>query len=148
MNVVLRPLDFNAAGEPVDGALHAAAQVFCEKEFGAKRDFKYYARCWAVLATKPEDSAYFEVMGLLGGRNTFDVQLFHVIPLSLDKEGMVLTHEARDKMIDRARSWCSDALYLSGQSVLVYVDPKTERYWRRFLKQIKAEPANRISVVV
>jgi hypothetical protein len=101
-----------------------------------------------VLSVREDEPEYFEVMGLLGCRNTVDFQLFHTTPISQDREGMKQVHEARDAMIARGKAFCSDSLYMTGQSVLVYVSSEAERYWRGFLKKIKAKQANRYTLEI
>lgn len=138
-------IDVDREGKPRDEKLGAAVQAFAEKQLGSKIVFPYYLRVWAILAIREDDEDYFEVVGVTSLRNSPDCPLFHIAPLTSDKAGLKLAEQARDLAVYRMHSYLQDA-GLSGGTVLIYVSETAQRYWRRFLKRIKAKPANRFEM--
>jgi hypothetical protein len=139
------PIDLDGQGNPKDARLGTAVQEYAKKEFGTPLAFNFYMRCWCLLALKEDDPDYFEVIGVTGVRQTLDCPLFHLTPLTEDKEGLRLAEQARDLAFYRMSSYLQD-WGMSGATVLVYVSERAQRYWRRFLGKIKAMPANRFEV--
>lgn len=145
MTLKMTPVDFTPEGKPRDEQLRDATQAFAEKEFGDKLDFAYYARVWSVQTVN--EAGETTVIGLLGVRNAIDVCMFHVVPPSLDKEGLKIAEQARDLMFIRGHGYLAD-LGNTGHTVMVYVAAGAQRYWRRFLKKIGARPADRFEVTI
>jgi hypothetical protein len=143
----MTPIDVDRDGNPRDEKLGAAVQIFCQKELGEPLVFSYYIRVWALLAVRPDDADYLEVIGVTGIRNTPDCSLFHIVPLTADKPGLKLAEQARDLAVYRLYSYLED-VGQKGNTVLIFVSESAQRYWRRFLKKIKAEPANRFSLKI
>jgi hypothetical protein len=141
MNLRMIPLDFTRDGKPRDGLLHAAACAFYKKEFGEEPNFAGYGKAWVVV----QDSK--DVLGLAGMTSIVDVPLFHVTPPTMDKEGMKIAQAVRDIATWRLHAHLED-VGLRGSTVLIYVSPKTERFWRKYLAKIKAEPAHRYSLII
>jgi hypothetical protein len=146
MNLRLQPIDVKKDGTPIDPELFAAVVKYGKEQFGEKYEFNvsFYSRCWAVIAVKPEDPSFWQVTGLCGTRNTIDVPLFHVTPLTQDREGLKWCETARDAMIYRMRSYIQD-LGIRG-TALIFVAPVAERLWRRFLIKLGAKPACRYEI--
>ena len=138
------PIDLKD-GIPRDAKLAAALQAYCLKEFGRELAFDYYYRLWVVLLTRAEDPDYYEVIGTSAIRYIPDCPMFHVSAPTKDKEGLRIAEQARDMMVYRLHSYLTD-LGHAGSFVLIYVSQTAQRYWRRFLLKIKAEPAERFAL--
>jgi len=133
------PIDFKD-GMPRDAKLATALQEFCVREFGAELPIGTYARVWAIVAVR--DADYYDIMGVTTIANVIDCSTFHIVPLTPDKEGLQLAEKARDLAVYRMGSYLQD-LGNAGSFVLIHVSETAERYWKRFLLKIKAEPAHR-----
>lgn len=142
----MAPIDMDGAGKPVDEKLHAAVQVYAERQFGAPLNPAYYTKLWGVEAWKPEDPDYHEVMGVAGIRMVPDCCTFHVTPPTPDREGIKMQHFARDMMVHRLLCYCSDHGQ-RGAYGLIYVDPEQQKRWASFLERSRMVPANRYQVV-
>lgn len=136
------PLDFEKDMAPKNPTLTAAVDAYCEKEFGARLDYRIYQRTWAILRVMESDPDYFEVMGVTCVRQCLDCPIFHITPLTADKEGLRFAEEARDMAVMRMYNYLED-WGMRGTNILIFVSEKAQRYWKGFLSRIKAVPANR-----
>ena len=147
MNLRMTPIDLDRDGNPRDGKLCAAMQVYAEKEFGHQLSVIFYRRLWVVEAWKEEDPEFSVVMGIAALRETMDCQIFHVTAPTADRDGVRLAHQARDLMVFRLHSYLSD-IGLRGAQVLIYVSEQAERLWAHFFQKSKITKANRYSIQI
>src|SRR5260221_9897068 len=130
------PLDFRRDGTPRDAKLLADASDFYKDEFTVEPDFASFAKAWVALR---DDGL---ILGLTGVISVVDIPLFHIKPPTMDKEGLRLAEAARDMAVARIHAHLEDT-GLTGSTAVIGVDPKAERFWKKFLCKIGATPANR-----
>lgn len=135
------PLDFSN-GVARDAKLLELTQEFCKAEFGNEYPFSQNLKSWVTVEL--EDDQSYKVLGVTSIRGEIDVCLLHIKRPS-DREQMRTAEQVRDRMVTRLVHWVQDN-YGMGKPVFVYIDPSVERLWRKFLRFIKAEPANRVIV--
>jgi hypothetical protein len=138
------PLEFyqsanGAAPPPRDPLLFEAVQKFCEKEFGERRQFQFDFKTWVVVSH--DDSGYV-VHGITSLRNMLDLYIFHIAPAGEDKEARDQARNVTFLLHGRASAFIQDQ-FGKGSRVQVFVAPAVERFWKGFLRMIKAKPSNR-----
>jgi hypothetical protein len=137
-NVQILPVDFfPSTTNPVNPLLYEAVQKWCKERFGAAPELHKELKTWVAVSHGDEG---YRVHSLVSARLGVDCHTFHVD--KADDAAMI-----RDAMLTRAASFIADQ-FGAGTKVMVYVAPEKERIWRRFLKLIRAVPANRWIVEV
>ena len=139
------PVEFEPnSTNPKSPQVFDAAQDFCQREFGKSLNL-VLGKAWTVV--RPGESGP-EVIGLCQLVRSLDIPTFHVAkPLETggcenDKAALQEARTARDLLTGRMWSYIQDTMG-TGQSVTVHVAPEVERYWKSYLRLIRAERANR-----
>ena len=144
--IITVPLDFEAnTNNPRDRNLFDAAQNFCKEQFGAEYSFHLNGKNWCVIEVSDEGEG-FEVIAVSGMVWVPDCRLFHVKP-GTNKETWKRAEDVSTALMKRMAAYLQDSIGL-GTRVLVFVEPKTEGIWKRFLRRVGAKPANRYEVTV
>lgn len=149
MNLQVLPLEFfnstnGAAPPPRDPHLFEAVQNFCKEEFGEERQFHNHIKAW--VAVEQVDSGY-AVQGIVSLRNRLECDTFHIRTGGDSKGERDQAKAVRNMLLMRAVGSIQDT-FGRGAAVLVFVDPKADRFWRGFLRLIGAKFANRYEVQV
>lgn len=144
---------FPNSTNPKSPAVFDAAQKFCEEQFGHRLELAdSTTKTWVVIKTE-ESGEGFKVIGLSQFRRVLDIPTFHVAPADESLEGDALeaakqeARSSRDMLTTRMWGYAQDH-FGAGQDVFVFIDPKTERFWKGFLRLIRAVPSNRYKLVV
>lgn len=134
------PLDFfEGSTNPKNRILFDSVQEFCNREFGEPLDLHTNLKCW--VAAELADTGY-EIVGLTTMRLTPDVNTFHVTRGDDSEEARTRARQARDMLTGRLTTFTQDN-WGTGKEVFVFIDPKVERFWRPYLRLIKAKPSDR-----
>lgn len=140
------PLDFlpNSTA-PVKPEVFEMAQKFCEQEFGERQNLNDGVKTWVVIKRTADEE---KVIGVGTFRVALDIPRFHIKPADdEDEAGKQEARQARDALTARMWSFSQDK-YGPEQDVFVYIDPKSERYWKSYLRMIRAKPAERYKLIV
>lgn len=139
------PIEFEPnSTNPKNPQVFDAAQDFCQQEFGHHLDLNP-GKAWAVV--KPGESGP-DVIGLSQLVRSLDIPTFHVAKAletgerEKDEAALQEVRTARDLLTGRMWSYIQDTMG-TGQLVTVRVAPEVERYWKSYLRLIRAEKANR-----
>lgn len=134
------PLEFFPnSTNPKQPLVFEAAQVFCEQQFGSRMDLAdSNHKTWVVIK---RDNDGEKVIGISRFRRVLDIPLFHVAPGETDG-AREEARQVRDILTGRMWSYAQDQFGAGGE-VMVFIDPKTERFWKSYLRLIRAKPANR-----
>jgi len=134
---------FEGSTNPKNPHLFDAVQKYCENEFGGRIPLHGNLKAWAVVSESDEG---YTVHGLTILRFMLDCPTFHVTSAD-DEEGRELARGVRDMLMKRAAAFLQDQFGV-GTRIMVHVAPEKERFWRGFLRLIRAKPANRWEVEV
>lgn len=129
---------FEGSTNPVDPFLFEAVNKFCDAEFGQRLNLYTQAKVWALVEGE-------EVVGLTTMQMTPDIPTFHVSRGSDSEEHRERARKGRDLLTNRLVSFTQDN-WGCGKEVHVFVDPSVERFWKPFLRLVRARPANRVIV--
>lgn len=143
--VFVQPVNFDAQGNPLDKILYDAVQKFAEVEFCRQIDFKGVGKAWAVVKMTEVGDGY-EVIGISRLAQPVDCHIFHVRE-GLDDAEREEARNVRDLLTGRMVSYIQD-FYGVGTEVFVHVAPAQERWWKSYLRLLRARPANRWIVKV
>jgi hypothetical protein len=141
------PLDFlpNSTA-PKQPLVFDAAQKYCEEQFGHSLDLSDSGMKTWVVIKKDKDGDGFKIIGISRFRRVLDIPVFHVTP-SETEEGKQEAREARDMLTSRMWGYAQDQFGAGGE-VMVFIDPASERFWKGYLKLIRAKPAHRYTLQV
>ena len=148
--IQLEPLEFFPDGNPRQPLLQEAIDKYCEQEFGQRVAFSQDIKTWAAVS---QEENGWKVHGLVSIRLMLDCHTFHVTAPSEEGDRQKVEGEreiartVRDLLLLRASSFIQDH-YGRKSRVMVYVSAEKERYWKSFLRMIKAKPANRYELEV
>lgn len=148
------PVEFEPnSTNPKHPQIFDAAQKFCEEQFGHRIDMAPGSlKTWVVIKTE-ESGEGFKVIGLSQFRRVLDIPTFHVAPadetLTGDEHEAALqeTRNVRDMLTSRMWGYAQDQ-FGCNQDVFVFIDPATERFWKPYLRLLRAKPANRYILTV
>lgn len=135
------PLEFEPnSTNPRQPLLLDAANAFCEEQFGHRLDLaNSNLKTWIIIKRDTDNE---KVIGISRFRRVLDIPVFHVAPGGDTESGRNEARQARDLLTSRMWSYAQDQFGAGGE-VMVFIDPATERYWKSYLRLIRAKPANR-----
>lgn len=141
------PLEFEPnSTNPKQPQVFDAAQKYCQQQFGHELDLANPGmKTWVVIKTDKEGDG-FKIIGISRFRRVLDIPVFHVTKAETE-DGREEAREVRDMLTSRMWSYAQDQFGAGGE-VMVFIDPTTERFWKGYLRLIRAKPAHRYTLQV